>query len=83
MRRLLTSLLFAFALTACTSAAEQRAKDEKTCEGYGFKPATDSFSKCLMSVDLSRRKMRDQDMNAMETQETMMMAPGCASGMCW
>jgi hypothetical protein len=36
----------------------------------------------MMIVDQNRVKMRDQDMNAMQMEETMMMAPGCA-GACW
>lgn len=83
MRRLLISTLLAMALAACTTAAEQKAADEKKCEGYGFKPNTDPFAKCMMVVDQNRAKMRDQDMNAMQMQESIMMAPNCPTGMCW
>jgi hypothetical protein len=78
MKRFVFSLLLALALAACTTAAEQKAADEKKCEGYGFKQGSDSFSKCMMVVDQNRTKMRNDDMNAMQMEESMMMAPGCA-----
>jgi hypothetical protein len=37
-----------------TSRLEQRTADEKRCRSYGFRPATDAFSKCLLQVDLDR-----------------------------
>lgn len=82
MTRFLICALLAVGLAACTTAAEQKAADEKKCEGYGFKAGTNSFAKCMMVIDQNRAKMRDQDMNAMQMEETMMMAPGCA-GACW
>ena len=82
MRRFVFSVLLALALAACTTAAEQKAADEKKCEGYGFKQNTNSFAKCMMVVDQNRQKMRNDDMNAMQVEESMMMAPGCA-GACW
>lgn len=83
MRQLLTALPLALVLAACTTAAEQKAADEKKCQGYGFQPNTDSFAKCMMVIDQNRAKMRDQDMNAMQMQETIMMSPTCPTGMCW
>lgn len=82
MRRLLTALPLALVLAACTTAAEQKAADEKKCQGYGFQPNTDSFAKCMMVIDQNRVKMRNDDMNAMQMEDAMMMAPGCA-GPCW
>lgn len=81
--RFLAALLVAFALAGCASAAEQKAADEKKCEGYGYKSGSDEFSKCMMTIDQNRTKMRDQDMNAMQMQESIMMAPNCPTGMCW
>jgi hypothetical protein len=45
------------ALSACQTLTpqEQRARDEQTCSGYGFKRATDNFANCLMRLDLDRR----------------------------
>lgn len=82
-RAILAALLVAIALAGCKSAAEQKADDRKTCEGYGYKPGSDDFARCMMTIDQNRAKMRDQDMNAMQMQETIMMSPTCPTGMCW
>jgi hypothetical protein len=34
---------------------EQRARDEQTCNSYGFRRGTDNFANCLMRLDLDRR----------------------------
>ncbi|WP_457796268.1 hypothetical protein [Methylocystis sp. S23] len=54
-------------LGACetTTPAQQRAADEARCRSYGFKRATDAFSKCLLDVDLDRaadRRERRQEL---------------------
>lgn len=41
-------------LAGCMSAAEVRSHDETRCRGYGFRPGTDAFSKCLQDIDLDR-----------------------------
>jgi hypothetical protein len=48
---------------ACASTAEQRAADEDRCQSYGFRRGTDSFSKCLLDVDLDRAADRRSAMN--------------------
>jgi hypothetical protein len=47
----------ALALSACQSLTpeQQRAADEATCGGYGFKSGTTPFANCLMNQDLDRR----------------------------
>jgi hypothetical protein len=75
--------LAALLLAGCVSAAEQKAADEKTCAGYGYKPGGDDFSRCMMTIDQNRNKMRDQDMNAVQMEQSIMMAPNCPTGMCW
>lgn len=49
--------LGALLLTGCTTLTpeQQRAEDDKTCLGYGFKPKTDAFANCLLEIHLSRR----------------------------
>lgn len=81
--RLLAALAVATALWGCTSPAERKAADEKKCESNGFKPGSDEFSKCMMAIDTNREKVRDQDMNAVQMQQNIMMAPNCPTGMCW
>jgi hypothetical protein len=81
--RLLAASLVAFVLAGCASSAEQKAADEKTCAGYGYKSGSDEFSKCMMTIAQNREKQRDQDMNAVQMQQSIMMAPNCPSGMCW
>ena len=81
--RLLAAAFVVFALASCVSSADQKAAVEKTCEGQGYKPGTDGFSKCMMTITQNREKERDQDMNAVQMQQNMMMAPNCPSGMCW
>ena len=81
--RLLAASLVALALAGCALAAEQKAADEKICAGYGYKSGSDEFSKCMMTIAQNREKQRDQDMNAMQMQQSIMMAPNCPSGMCW
>ena len=81
--RFLAAALIAFALAGCASSAEQKAEDEKTCAGYGNKPGTEEFSKCMMTIAQNREKERDQDMNAVQMQQSIMMAPNCPTGVCW
>lgn len=41
-------------LTGCMSVAERRYVDEGRCAGYGFRPGSDAFAKCLQNIDLDR-----------------------------
>lgn len=41
-------------LTGCMSVAERRYADENRCAGYGFRPGSDAFGKCLQNIDLDR-----------------------------
>ena len=82
-RRLLAAAVVAFALTGCVSSADQKAADEKSCTDQGNKPGTEAFSRCMLTITQNRDKERDQDMNAVQMQQNMMMAPNCPSGMCW
>ena len=34
---------------------DERARDEATCRGYGFRPNTDPMAGCLLDLDLDRR----------------------------
>lgn len=44
-------------LSSCQTLTpeEQRARDETTCRGYGFRPNTDTMAGCLLDLDLDRR----------------------------
>ncbi len=52
-RLILASLAFA-ALSGCMTAQQIRMADDGRCQGYGFRPGTDAFSKCLQNIDLDR-----------------------------
>ena len=52
--RLLFASALAAGLSGCMSAQEVRYHDENRCLGYGFKPGSDAFSKCLQHIDLDR-----------------------------
>jgi hypothetical protein len=52
-RLLLLAGLFG-SLGGCMSTAEVRGYDEARCRGYGFRPGSDAFSKCLQNIDLDR-----------------------------
>lgn len=41
-------------LSGCMTVAERRYADEGRCAGYGFRPGTDAFAKCLQNIDLDR-----------------------------
>lgn len=73
----------ALALAACTSSADLKAQDQKTCEAQGNKPGSDEFATCMLTLAQNREKERDQDMNAMQMQQRIMMSPSCPAGMCW
>jgi hypothetical protein len=49
-------------LTACatTTPADLRRADEARCRFYGFRAGSDSFSRCLLDLDLSRAADRRQ-----------------------
>lgn len=81
--QLFAALFLACALAGCASSAEQKAADQKTCEGQGYKPGSDGFAKCMMTIAQNRDKEREQDMNAVQMQQEIMMAPNCPTGMCW
>lgn len=52
--RLLLAIGLLSGLAGCISSAELRSQDEMRCRGYGFRPGTDAFSKCLQNFDLDR-----------------------------
>lgn len=52
--KLLAALALAAMTAGCVTPAEQRAIDEGRCRSFGFRPATDGFSNCLLSLDLDR-----------------------------
>jgi hypothetical protein len=81
--RFLAPLLAGLLLAACTSSAELKAQDQKTCEGQGNKPGSDEFAKCMLTLTQNRDKERDQDMNAVQRQQQIMMSTSCPAGMCW
>ncbi len=81
--RFLAPLLAGLLLAACTSSAELKAQDEKTCEEQGNKPGSDAFAKCMLTLTQNRDKQREQDMNAVQMQQQMMMSTSCPAGMCW
>lgn len=41
-------------LSGCMTVAERRHADESRCAGYGFRPGSDAFAKCLQNIDLDR-----------------------------
>lgn len=45
-------------LGACASSEELHARDQQTCQGYGFTAGTDAFAKCMMTAD---QKRKDKD----------------------
>ncbi|MBT9368748.1 hypothetical protein [Rhizobium sp. CSW-27] len=47
---------------------QQRAADERTCTGYGFRPQTDAMARCLLDLELDRRA----DMRAFQTRSSLM-----------
>lgn len=51
------AIISALVLSGCTttSPAERRAIDESRCASYGFKPNTEKYAECLLSLDLDRR----------------------------
>ncbi|SIP96757.1 hypothetical protein SAMN05880590_101496 [Rhizobium sp. RU35A] len=57
-------------LSACQSLTpeQQRATDERTCAGYGFRPQTDAMARCLLDLELDRRA----DMRAFQTRSSLM-----------
>jgi hypothetical protein len=54
--RLLAAMILGLLAGACvtTGTEEQRRADEARCQSYGFRRATDAFSKCLLDLDLNR-----------------------------
>lgn len=50
---ILASLALA-ALSGCMTAQEIRMADEGRCRGFGFRPGSDAFAKCLQNIDLDR-----------------------------
>jgi hypothetical protein len=36
------------------AAAQQRAADQSQCSGFGFKPDTDAFAQCMMTLSTKR-----------------------------
>lgn len=76
------AVYLALALTGCVSATEQKAADTKTCESQGNQQGTDGFAQCMQRITEARDRQRDQDMNAVQMQQSIMMAPNCPAGMC-
>lgn len=72
LRGLILFLLLGLILSSCTNYLDERKKvklneekeiikknranDEATCRYYGFKENTDSFSDCLMNLDIARKQ---------------------------
>lgn len=55
---MLVSLVLA---AACGAArADPHDDDQKRCAGYGFKPGSDEFAKCMMKLDGERREKADK-----------------------
>lgn len=52
--RILLAAALAASLAGCMSVAERRHADESRCAGYGFRPRSDAFAKCLQNIDLDR-----------------------------
>lgn len=38
--------------------AQQQAKDEAQCSGFGFKPGTDAFANCMMGISDRRQQQQ-------------------------
>ena len=85
--KLLGSICIAFTLAGCANyarhaqeynqriASERAAALMQRCSGYGFKPGTPDFSKCLMAADNNQRAIEasedlaDQQLNRQRTQD--------------
>lgn len=52
---LITGLAALLAGCQTLTPEEQRAADQRTCLGYGFKPNTDALARCMLDLDLDRR----------------------------
>lgn len=50
-------------LAGCGSAPSQSRTeaDQGRCAGYGYQPGSDSFAKCMMTVDVAREKRDARD----------------------
>lgn len=89
-------LLFALFATGCADYArhsreyDQKIAREKAaalmqrCSGYGFKPGTPDFSRCLMAADNNQRAIdaADNDRSHQQTQKFIRCSgqggiPGC------
>lgn len=55
--RALTLAAAGLLLAACQTVTpeERRARDERTCDSYGFRRGTDAFAACLQRIELDRR----------------------------
>lgn len=56
--RFLSLVALTLLATGCASVEEQRAADINRCRTYGFRRGTDSFSRCLLDIDLDRSASR-------------------------
>ncbi len=56
-------------LCSCVTPAEQRAMDQQTCSGYGFKAGTDAFANCMMRTSQQRDAEEAADLQAMRQRQ--------------
>jgi len=59
---ILLALSVTYILAGCASPAERaaqlQAREQATCERYGFQPGTDSFAQCMMQIDQANQNRR-------------------------
>jgi hypothetical protein len=51
------------------AAAQQRAQDQAQCAGYGFKPDTDAFAQCMMTIGTKREDQAAADARAAKARK--------------
>ncbi len=74
--------LFALTQTGCAEmVAAQRRADEKRCLEEGFRPGTDGFRLCRLTIEAARDKhaveQRDEDARRKEQEEFEKFSRGC------
>ena len=54
---ILSGLLCCLSVASCQAASPQRqqAADQAKCAGYGYRPGTDQFANCMMTLDTRRQ----------------------------
>lgn len=54
--RWIIALVFGLALSGCMTPEQQQEMNISTCEGYGFKPGTNDFARCMQNENLAAQE---------------------------